>query len=72
MALFRILLNGVRLAPDSRYRVLAAAITASFVAFLAASLFDVAYYVYKILLLFWLLAGLAASLPRLFGAMPLN
>jgi hypothetical protein len=52
--------------------VLAAAITAIFVAFLAASLFDVAYYDYKILLLFWLLAGLAASLPRLFGAMPLD
>ena len=35
-------------------------------AFLADSLFDVAYYDYKILLLFWLVVGIAASLPRLF------
>ena len=40
--------------------------TASLAAFLADSLFDVAYYDYKILLLFWLLAGVRASLPRLF------
>jgi hypothetical protein len=33
---------------------------------IADSLFDVAYYDYKIRLLFWLLVGIAASLPRLF------
>lgn len=66
VALFRTLLRGVGLAPTASYRILAVGATASFVAFLADSLFDVAYYDYKILLLFWLLAGIAASLPSLF------
>jgi putative inorganic carbon (HCO3(-)) transporter len=65
--LFRALGRSLHLAPSPGYRILAAAITASFVAFLADSLFDVAYYDYKILLLFWLMAGIAASLPRLFA-----
>ena len=69
VALFRTLLLSVQLAPNSRYRVLAVGVTASFAAFLADSLFDVAYYDYKILLLFWLLAGVAASLPRLFATL---
>ena len=64
--LFRTSIRAVRWAPDPSYRVLAAGVTASFAAFLADSLFDVAYYDYKILLLFWLLVGIAASLPRLF------
>ncbi len=50
---------------NRRDAVLLAAITGSIVAFLADSLFDVAYYDYKILLLFWLVMGIAASLPRL-------
>src|SRR5207248_5188619 len=66
VALFRTLLRSMLLAPNSGYRALAAGVTASFAAFLADSLFDVAYYDYKILLLFWLLAGIAASLPMLF------
>jgi putative inorganic carbon (hco3(-)) transporter len=65
VALFRTSIRGVRRSPDISYRVLAAGVTASFAAFLADSLFDVAYYDYKILLLFWLLVGIAASLPRL-------
>ena len=64
--LFRTSISSVWRAPDTTYRVLAAGLTASFAAFLADSLFDVAYYDYKILLLFWLLVGIAASLPRLF------
>jgi O-antigen ligase len=46
-------------------RLLVAAATASLAGFLADSLFDVAYYDYKILLLFWLIIGIGASLPRL-------
>lgn len=65
-ALFRTSISGVRRAPDMSYRVLAAGVTASFAGFLADSLFDVAYYDYKILLLFWLLSGIAASLRKLF------
>lgn len=68
VVLFRTSLGAVRSAPDIWYRILAAGVTASFGAFMADSLFDVAYYDYKILLLFWLLAGIAASLPRLLGA----
>lgn len=70
VALFRTSIAAVLRAPDGRYRVLAAGVMASFVAFIADSLFDVAYYDYKILLLFWLLAGIAACLPRLFAASP--
>jgi O-antigen ligase len=48
-------------------RTLAAGLIASFVAFLVHSMFDVSYYDYRILLLFWLLLGVAACLPRLFA-----
>jgi putative inorganic carbon (hco3(-)) transporter len=72
LALFRTLSRGLGLAPNAGSRVLAAAVIASFAAFLADSLFDVAYYDYKILLLFWLLAGLAACLPRLYTTLRLN
>jgi O-antigen ligase len=64
--LFRALGRSLQLATASSQRILAAGVAAGFLAFLADSLFDVAYYDYKILLLFWLLAGIAASLPRLF------
>jgi O-antigen ligase len=67
VALFRTFGRSLHQAPGSGYRILAAAITASFAAFIADSFFDVAYYDYKILLLFWLMAGIAASLPRLFA-----
>ena len=66
VVLFRTAISGLRRAPGLSYRVLAAGVTASFAAFLADSLFDVAYYDYKILLLFWLLAGMSATLPKLF------
>ncbi len=46
-------------------RMLAAGLIASFIAFLVHSMFDVSYYDYRILLLFWLLLGVAACLPRL-------
>jgi putative inorganic carbon (HCO3(-)) transporter len=72
LALFKTLSRGLRLAPDTGSRVLAAAVIASFAGFLADSLFDVAYYDYKILLLFWLLAGIAASVPRLYTTLRPN
>ena len=53
----------VRARPE-RDRVLLAALAASFAGFLAHSMLDVSYYDYKILLLFWLLGGIAATLPR--------
>jgi putative inorganic carbon (hco3(-)) transporter len=47
-------------------RMLAGGLIASFVAFLVHSIFDVSYYDYRILLLFWILLGVAAVLPRVF------
>ena len=63
-SVFVMLFRTRRLIANRRDAVLLAAITGSIVAFLADSLFDVAYYDYKILLLFWLVMGIAASLPR--------
>ena len=40
-------------------------IGASIVGFFAHSLFDVSYYDYRILLMFWIVIGLAACSPRL-------
>jgi len=50
-------------------RALVAGLLASFVAYCAHSLFDVSYYDYKVLLLFWLLVGVTASLPSLLGSL---
>lgn len=66
VVLFRTIGRALSVSPDTGSRILAAALIASFAAFLADSLFDVAYYDYKILLLFWLLAGIGASLWRLY------
>jgi O-antigen ligase len=44
-------------------RALAAAVIATFAGYLVHSIFEVSYYDYKVLLLFWLLAGTAAVLP---------
>ena len=46
-------------------RVLVAGVIAGLVGFVAHSLFDVSYYDYKILLMFWLIVGIAACSPRL-------
>jgi O-antigen ligase len=46
-------------------RFLVAGIAASLLGFFAHSLFDVSYYDYQILLMFWLIVGMAACLPRL-------
>jgi O-antigen ligase len=75
VALFRNLAKGFHLGASPIYRAVSAGLFASFVAFFAHSLFDVSYYDYKILLLFWLLLGIAASLPFLFeerGTSPLS
>lgn len=65
VVLFRTLARVRRNASSSRDRIVAAALVASFTAFFVHSLFDVSYYDYKILLLFWILVGAAATLPRL-------
>jgi O-antigen ligase len=72
VVLFRTLGRALRVASDGGSRILASAVIASFAAFLSDSVFDVAYYDYKILLLFWLLAGIAASLPRLYAQLRVN
>ena len=46
-------------------RAAAAGLMAAFSGYLVHSLFDVSYYDFKVLLLFWLLAGVSAALPRL-------
>ena len=44
-------------------RALLVGLCAAFAAYLVHSQFDVSYYDYKVLLAFWLLAGVAAALP---------
>jgi len=66
--LFKVLGGALRSAPSFPYRVLTAGIIASFLGFFAHSQFDVSYYDYKILLMFWFLVGLAAILPSLQNA----
>jgi len=61
--IFRVLWGALMSARTAPYRVVAAAIIASFLGFFAHSQFDVSYYDYKILLMFWFLIGLAAILP---------
>lgn len=65
VVLFRTLADVLKHTSVERERLLTAGLIASFVAFLVHSLFDVSYYDYRILLLFWLLVGVAACLPRL-------
>jgi putative inorganic carbon (HCO3(-)) transporter len=48
-------------------RALPAALTAAFIGYFVHSLLDVSYYDYKVVVLFWLMVGVAASLPLLFG-----
>jgi len=67
VALFRTLAKGFNQGASPVHRAVSAGLAASFVAFFAHSMFDVSYYDYKILLLFWLLMGIAASLPFLFN-----
>jgi len=54
-----------RRAPEPASRALIAGIAASILGFFAHSLFDVSYYDYRILLMFWLVTGFAACVPRL-------
>jgi putative inorganic carbon (HCO3(-)) transporter len=63
---FRALRAAWRKAPEFTGRVLIAGISAAILGFLAHSLFDVSYYDYRILLMFWIVIGLAACSPRLF------
>jgi O-antigen ligase len=68
--LFKVLWGAFHSAPSFPYRVVAAAVIASMLGFFAHSQFDVSYYDYKILLMFWFLVGLAAILPRIHGSGP--
>ncbi len=63
--MFKSLMSAVRSAPDFPYRVLVAGVIASLLGFLVHSQFDVSYYDYKILLMFWFIVGLAGVLPKL-------
>ena len=62
---FRALRVAWRKAPDVSSRALIAGIAASILGFFAHSLFDVSYYDYRILLMFWIVIGLAACSPWL-------
>lgn len=62
---FQALRSAWRRAPSLSNRVLTAGIIAALLGFFAHSLFDVSYYDYKILLMFWLVVGIAATLPSL-------
>ena len=66
--LFRSLARAFRQVDTLIGRALVAALLASFLAYFAHSIFDVSYYDYKVLLLFWLLAGVSASCVSSIGA----
>jgi putative inorganic carbon (HCO3(-)) transporter len=68
IVLFRTLVGALKKASGFSDRLLAAGFIASFAGFLVHSSFDVSYYDYRIELLFWLLVGVAACLPRLLAA----
>jgi O-antigen ligase len=67
-SLFKLLASHIRPAESLWNRALVVGLVASFAAYLVHSLFEVSYYDYKVLLLFWLLMGLAASLPRVLAS----
>jgi putative inorganic carbon (HCO3(-)) transporter len=68
VVLFRVLISTWRRSATQLEGALVAGLIAAFAAYLVHSLLEVSYYDYKVLLLFWLLAGVAASLPRLLAA----
>ena len=61
--LFRALMRAVKYAGSRTEQALVVGVIATFLGYLAHSLFEVSYYDYKILLLFWLMVGIGASLP---------
>ena len=65
VAIFRSLVRGRKSSRGKLERALAAALIASFAGYLVHSIFEVSYYDYKVLLLFWLLSGIAAVFPTL-------
>jgi putative inorganic carbon (hco3(-)) transporter len=65
IALLNTLGAGLRGADDPWRRALAAGMIAGFAGYLVHSMFDVSYYDARVMLLFWLLAGVAAGLPLL-------
>jgi O-antigen ligase len=64
--IFLSLRQALRKAVLSADRLIAAALTASFAGYFAHALFDVSYYDYKVLVLFWLMAAIVASLSAVF------
>jgi putative inorganic carbon (hco3(-)) transporter len=65
VTLFRTLASSLRSAQSTMERALIAGFLATFAGYLVHSIFEVSYYDHKVLLLFWLLVGVAASTPRL-------
>jgi O-antigen ligase len=62
--MFRSLFAALGRAPSATERTLIAGLIAVFAGYLAHSMLDVSYYDYKILLLFWVLAGTAAVIGQ--------
>jgi putative inorganic carbon (HCO3(-)) transporter len=67
-ALFRALNSSLRRAQSTMERALITGFLATFAGYLVHSIFEVSYYDHKVLLLFWMLLGVAASLPRLLSS----
>jgi O-antigen ligase len=64
VVMFRSLFSALGKAASTTERTLIAGLIAVFAGYLAHSMLDVSYYDYKILLLFWLLAGTAATVGQ--------
>ena len=67
-ALFRTVASSLRTAQSTMDRAISVGFLATFAGYLVHSIFEVSYYDHKVLLLFWLLVGVAASLPRLISS----
>jgi O-antigen ligase len=63
--LFRTLWRTLPLARSRQDHALVAGLLAMFAGYFAHSMFEVSYYDYKVLLLFWILVGLSVVMPRL-------
>jgi putative inorganic carbon (HCO3(-)) transporter len=67
VALFRTLAHSLGAAADTIRNAAAVGLMATFAGYLVHSLLEVSYYDYKVLLLFWLLAGVGAALSNCEG-----
>jgi putative inorganic carbon (HCO3(-)) transporter len=70
ITLFRVLAATLARTRTTLEQALVAGLAATFLAYFVHSWFEVSYYDYKVLLLFWLLVGTAVTLPAVLAPSP--